>query len=60
MTFIPFWIRLVLSGINLSDIDLSDTDLDFINKDISIKHRSKRLEDVLKTCLEDVLKSSSV
>ena len=42
------------------DIDLSDTDLDFLDADIPVNILSKRLEDILKTCLEDVFKTSSV
>ena len=45
------------SDIDLRDIDLSDTDSDLLDTDISSKHfvgLQRRLQDILKTCLQNV------
>ena len=45
------------SDIDLRDIDLLDTDSDLLDTDISSKHfvgLQRRLQDILKTCLQDV------
>ena len=52
------WIHLELSDIDMWDIDLWDRDLDFLDTDISSKH-FVYLQDVFKTCLQDVFKTSS-
>ena len=41
------------------DVDLSDTDLDLLDKDIPSKH-FVCLQDVFKTCLQDVLEDEKL
>ena len=57
-----FGFALDSSDIDLGNIDLLDTHLDLVHTDISSKQfclSSRRLEDVLKICHQDVLKMSS-
>ena len=54
-----FEFAIASSDIDLWDIDLLDTDLDILNTDILSKHfflSLRRLEDISKTCLDDVFK----
>ena len=48
-----FGFALICQILDMWDIDLLDTDLDFLDTDIPSKH-FVCLQDVLKTCLEDV------
>ena len=53
------WINLVSPSVDMldTDIDLLDTDLDLLDTDIFNKHFIC-LQNVLKKCLEDILKKS--
>ena len=53
-----FGFALDMSDIDLRNLGLLYTHLDLLDKDISSKH-FVYLQDVFKTCLQDVLKTSS-